>query len=80
MDLARVRALFGIDCQCHRKGCFKKFKDMEADIKAFLDMFWSLEKPAQDAFDRNLVTLELENIYYKQHTVLNKNPRAPHSC
>lgn len=42
-------------CICERKGCFKKFTKKENDLMAFLEMFWSLEKPAQDAFDLRLV-------------------------
>lgn len=52
VDPARVQALLGHRfCLCSRGKCFKKFKPLEGDLIGFLEMYWSLEKPAQDGFD-----------------------------
>lgn len=41
-------------CRCERGSCFTRYKDSRKDLSKFLDAFWSLEKPAQDAYVRFL--------------------------
>jgi len=63
-DPSRVRAiLLSEQCVCERKGCFKKFRQVENDLMIFLEQFWSLEKPAQDAFDPHLVEKNQEHCF-----------------
>lgn len=55
---ARVDRLLSLEaCRCHRKICFSQFADEETQMMKFLETFWSMEKPAQDSFDRPLVVL-----------------------
>ena len=52
----RVRKLLDrTSCHCHRGKCFRKCASSLTEIMKFLLTFWSLEKPAQDAYDSNLV-------------------------
>ena len=37
-------------CRCEKSGCFQKVEGCELPLGAFLNLFWSLEKPAQDAY------------------------------
>lgn len=37
-------------CDCHRGKCFRKCSGSVADIMKFLNIFWAMEKPAQDAY------------------------------
>ena len=37
-------------CACHRGRCFEKFTERLDSLEAFLDLFWGLEKPAQDMY------------------------------
>ena len=54
----RIRSLLQrSSCRCHRGKCLQKFTDMINLLMKFLNVFWSLEKPAQDAYDWNLVFL-----------------------
>ena len=55
-DSSRVKGvLTRAVCHCPRASCFNRFKPLENEIMQFLEMFWGLEKPAQDAFDQTLV-------------------------
>lgn len=56
IDIHRVKALFQSDrCVCDRARCFKQVGMHEKELMQFLHMFWDLEKPARDAFEKPLV-------------------------
>ena len=46
----RVKKILTETCRCERSTCFNRFDNDHSDINKFLDTFWSLEKPAQDAY------------------------------
>ena len=58
----RLDRLLRMDtCRCHRTDCFNHFVEIENQLMAFLETFWSMEKPAQDSFDLALVVSTLKH-------------------
>ena len=52
----RVRNLVNSGtCRCHRGKCFGKFVAVLNELMKFIRAFWDLEKPAQDAYDKDSV-------------------------
>lgn len=50
-NMLRVQGLLDrAACACHRGCCFQKFTEHFDALEAFLELFWSLEKPAQDMY------------------------------
>lgn len=53
MSESRLRRLQSLDkCRCARKTCFEKLANMWSNLLQFLQIFWSLAKPAQDLYVR----------------------------
>lgn len=50
MSRARLKAILAKPCRCHRLDCFVRVGKAEETVVAFLKAFWSLQKPAQDAY------------------------------
>ena len=51
----RVRNLFLKDrCHCDKLKCFRRMIPKESDLDKFLEIFWDMEKPSQDAYVPNL--------------------------